>query len=102
MRTTTPSPSSDLGGTRPARGAILAEHRRAPLDVRCDWRRRCGKDCGLDETGCVVEDLCSGGTIGIAPFHGDLDIDCAVRKDYEAGIRQIDLVRLCRDRTAEK
>jgi hypothetical protein len=40
--------------------------------------------------------------IGIAPFHGDLDIDCAVRKDYEAGIRQIDLVRLCRDRTAEK
>jgi hypothetical protein len=56
----------------------------------------------LNDTDRVVEHPCAGGTIDIAPLHGDLDIDCAVREDCKAGIRKIDLVPVCGDGAAEE
>ncbi len=73
-----------------------------PLDIRHDYRRRRGERRRLDETGGVIEYPCAGDAISVASFDRDLDFDDAVRADDNAGIRQVDLVRLYGDRAAEE
>jgi hypothetical protein len=73
-----------------------------PLDIRYDYRRRGSERRRPDETGGVIEHPCARDAIGVAPFDRDPDFDDAVRADDNAGIRQVDLVRLYGNRAAEE
>ena len=72
-----------------------------PINICNDGHRGGGERHWLDETGCLIEYTRTADAIDITAFHRDLDIDRAVGINNNAGIRQIDLVRLCRNRVGE-